>query len=95
VFGLYLRDAPALVDSLGHAIEFHDQRALLAGAHSLKSNSGTLGARRLAELCRDLEVLGKRNDFAAASRRFPELLGEFSAVIGELSRAIDALGRHR
>jgi HPt (histidine-containing phosphotransfer) domain-containing protein len=93
--GLFLRDAPVLVDSLGRAIELHDQTALLARAHTLKSNSGTLGAMRLSALCRELELLGKRSDFRAASRLFPDLLREFSAVVGEFSRAIHELGGNR
>jgi HPt (histidine-containing phosphotransfer) domain-containing protein len=55
-------------------------------AHSLKSSSATLGALKLASLCRKLEELGRSNSLRNASDVFQELRREFVLVCEALAK---------
>lgn len=56
VLDLYLEDAPQLLASIHKAVIAQDFSSLRFAAHSLKSSSATLGAKRLAALCQELEM---------------------------------------
>jgi PAS domain S-box-containing protein len=53
----YRQDSEALLGSLRQALEQRDPQAIARLAHRLKGGSSTLGAKRLAELCQQLEKL--------------------------------------
>jgi HPt (histidine-containing phosphotransfer) domain-containing protein len=57
----FLDDAPKLVSEIKSALEAQDADSFRRAAHSLKSNAATFGAMRLAELAKELEMLGKEN----------------------------------
>jgi PAS domain S-box-containing protein len=67
----FLEDAPTQMASLHGAVECGDADAARRAAHTLKSNGATFGAQPFAELCRELENLGREGRLDAA----PELLG--------------------
>jgi HPt (histidine-containing phosphotransfer) domain-containing protein len=51
----YLADAPDLLVAMRDALAAREAAELRRAAHTLKSTSAMLGARRLADLCRHLE----------------------------------------
>jgi HPt (histidine-containing phosphotransfer) domain-containing protein len=51
----YLADAPGLLMVMRDALAAREAAGLRRAAHTLKSTSATLGAHRLADLCRRLE----------------------------------------
>ena len=51
----YLEEAAAQVEMLKQARLRHDAVVLKSTAHSLKGSSATIGAKRLASLCADME----------------------------------------
>jgi two-component system, sensor histidine kinase and response regulator len=51
----YSENAPQLLKTMRAALQDHDSEALHRSAHSLRSASASLGAVRLAELCRAIE----------------------------------------
>ena len=55
----YLAYAPQALAKLSADLALDDARSVAAGAHSLKSSSANVGASRLANLCRDLELHAK------------------------------------
>lgn len=55
----FLEDAPGLLADIQRSVEAADGPALRLAAHSLKSNSATFGALALAQLCAQLEAMGK------------------------------------
>lgn len=57
----FLDDAPKLVSEIRSALDAQDADSFRRAAHSLKSNAATFGAARLAELAKELEMLGKEN----------------------------------
>jgi len=59
VIRLYLDSAPDLVGRIRTGLATNDQEAVRIAAHTLKSSSANLGATRLAELCRQLELAAR------------------------------------
>ncbi|NET37608.1 MAG: response regulator [Cyanothece sp. SIO1E1] len=63
----YLTEAPNLIQAIEVAVHQEDGTALDHSAHTLKSSSAALGAMPLANLCKDLERLGRHDDMAETS----------------------------
>ncbi len=67
IIGIFLDNSPQLLDAIKTASATNDAQALRAAAHSLKSNAANLGALRLAEICKELEHMGRNNTLTAAA----------------------------
>ncbi|HEX8855045.1 MAG TPA: response regulator, partial [Thermoleophilaceae bacterium] len=81
---MFASDAPALLDTLHHALEEADAEEVRRSAHTLKSNARVFGATRLAEVCQAIENLAR----AETLQGVDELLGQ---VDGEYARVEHAL----
>ncbi|EXF93868.1 sensor histidine kinase [Pseudomonas fluorescens HK44] len=57
-----------------------DPDQLLSAAHSFKGSSSNMGAKRLAELCGELELRAKQESFAGIEKLVGEIDGEFAIV---------------
>jgi PAS domain S-box-containing protein len=77
---LFLSDTPALITNLREAAANQDSAALKRAAHTLKGNSQSLGATRLAALCFDLEKLGRSGTIDGATVLLDEVQDEFERV---------------
>ncbi|MEW5756722.1 MAG: ATP-binding protein [Pseudomonadota bacterium] len=88
IIGIFLDSSPQLVQAIKTAAETLDANALRAAAHSLKSNAANLGALRLAEICKELEHLGRNNTPAAAAPLASGLEQEYSAVCAALKNTL-------
>lgn len=80
----FLEDAPKLIREMKTALAAKDADSFRRAAHSLKSNSATFGATRLAELARELEMIGKENRLANAGSRLDGLEQMYRTVAAEL-----------
>ena len=58
----YLANVPRLMHGIESAIEGNDMQALALSAHTLKSSSANVGAVRLSELAKGLEIKGRQGD---------------------------------
>jgi HPt (histidine-containing phosphotransfer) domain-containing protein len=76
----YQSEAPALLKTLQQAVASDDSLAMQGAAHSLKSNSAVLRARKLAALCQALETLGRSRTTAHATTILTQLTTECEAV---------------
>jgi len=63
----YLRDTPEQLQALAQAMQRHDDDALRALAHRLKSGSANVGATALAASCKQLEQLARQHSSASAA----------------------------
>jgi CheY-like chemotaxis protein len=77
---LFLADAPGHISRLWSALHAHDGPALRAVAHRLLSSVENLGARRMAELCTELERCGRTSEIEAAPGILTALGEEFDRV---------------
>jgi hypothetical protein len=80
----YVADSSRSLDTLREAIAEGDPQAAEREAHTLKGSSANLGAVRVADICAQLEALGR----ARALGRAPDLV---ESVTAELALARAAL----
>ena len=84
VVGLYCEAVPEMLVSMQEAARRGDCVALQRAAHALRTSSQNVGATRLAQLCRDLEV-GARGG-TIRHDRLNALEFEFDSVVSKLKR---------
>lgn len=76
----FLTDADQYLGELEAAVAADDHAALQRPAHSLKSNALNVGATRLAELSRALELEARTGSVPAAGDRVAAVREELSGV---------------
>ncbi|NOU10566.1 MAG: PAS domain S-box protein [Nitrospira sp.] len=69
----YMDSSPELIDRIRRAVLSKDAVELRAAAHRLKSSSAQLGATALASDCRELEMMGAREESERADETFKKL----------------------
>lgn len=62
IISLYFEKTPPLMETLRTALAQHNAELIYRTAHSLKSNSNSVGALHLAELYRELEIMGRQEN---------------------------------
>ncbi|MFN7956279.1 MAG: response regulator [bacterium] len=81
----YLDSSAQLLTSLAEAHERGDLAAIGRAAHTLKSSSGMLGAKRLAELCMQTMASARAGAADDAQRLVPQILAEYQIVRSALA----------
>ena len=82
----YIADAPGLIEQMRAARDKADAPSLARAAHTLKSASANLGARRPAEICRALEEGARKGETAEAGA----LLAELDSLCDDVAAALHA-----
>ena len=82
----YVEEAATQVEMLKDAQARHDAGALKATAHILKGSSSTMGAKRLAALCADMErrAAGGSDDFIT-----PDMMADVDLEFVKVRAALD------
>jgi HPt (histidine-containing phosphotransfer) domain-containing protein len=80
----FVADAPLQLGSLREAAISGDATRARRAAHTLKGNSRTFGAGRLASLCQDAEAAAGAGDLDAVVARMDEIDQEWDRVRAEL-----------
>ena len=81
----FTSETPRQLAAMREAIAGADAEALRKVAHSLKSGSANVGADALAQLCKDMEKLGRANSTEGAAGMLQDMEREFLAVRESLS----------
>jgi CheY-like chemotaxis protein/HPt (histidine-containing phosphotransfer) domain-containing protein len=76
----FLEDGPHLLADMRQAVKKGDAGGLRLAAHGLKSNSADFGATVLAEMCRELEMMGKAGMLDGAFERLEQAEVEHERV---------------
>lgn len=82
-----IEDAPRLLVSMRQAIADGNAAGMRLAAHNLKSNSADFGALTLADLCRQLESLGRNGTLEGAAA----LLSQAELVFAQVRAALQAM----
>jgi HPt (histidine-containing phosphotransfer) domain-containing protein len=85
----YVDDTPQHLRTLRRAIDVLDTGKLRKVAHSLKSSSANVGAEALAQMCKDMENLGRTDSTEGASGILTDMEHEFQAVRHSLSAILE------
>ncbi|MGA2735174.1 MAG: response regulator [Syntrophobacteraceae bacterium] len=80
VIRIYMESSPKLMETIRHSISLGDAAAMQGAAHSLKSTSGNLGAMMLAEMCKELEAMGRAGTTDNATLLLHVLEDEYERV---------------
>ena len=73
----YLEDAAILVQKAVAAFNQNDSTGLENSTHTLKSNSAFLGAESLAQVCKELEQMGRQGDLSSGAEAVIDLEVEY------------------
>lgn len=73
IVGLFLEEAPRLLEGIRDAITHQERQTLERAAHSLKGSAASLGAVGVVPAAQALENLGREGKFAEAQAALPRL----------------------
>jgi len=88
VGGLFLEHSPQKIAAILKAVENGEAKGLQTAAHSLKSSSAYVGAMRLSELSRELEMMGRSQVMDGAEEKAERLNREYKQIMMELDAEI-------
>ncbi|HON34751.1 MAG TPA: Hpt domain-containing protein [Methanothrix sp.] len=88
VGGLFIEHSPQRVTAILQAVKNGDADGLRIAAHNLKSSSAYVGAMRLSEISRELEMMGRSQVLDEAEKKAEILKKEHMRVIQELDAEI-------
>ena len=77
---VFLKDSPDLIKEMRSGLAAGDVEGVRRAAHSLKSNSASFGASRLAGVARDLEMMAKSGSLQGAESKLSELEAEYAQL---------------
>ena len=80
VIDVFSEDAPKLLKDMKLAFGNNDANLFSRSAHSLKSNSAQFGAINLAEMAKELEMLGKEGRLTEVPEKVARLEAEYAVV---------------
>jgi HPt (histidine-containing phosphotransfer) domain-containing protein len=86
----FVEEASGMLAELRAARAYSHAERFRRAAHSLKSNSGTFGATRLAALARELELKGLDADPARDLDALTALTAEYERAVAALKALRDA-----
>ncbi|WP_426211637.1 response regulator [Massilia sp. TWP1-3-3] len=89
VIAAYVDDTPAHLQTLRRAIAGQDAGSVRKVAHSLKSSSANVGAETLAQMCKEMETLGRADTTEGAAVILINMEQEFQAVRHSLSAILE------
>ncbi len=89
VIHAFVDDTPQQLRTMRQAIVGADPHHLRRTAHSLKSSSANVGADTLAQLCKELETLGRAASTEGASTILTTMEQEFQAVRHSLNAILE------
>jgi len=75
-----MESSPALLEELAEGISTGNGEQVKNAAHALKSSNAQLGAKNFAQLCLQMENLGKGNDLSRVGEVYDAMKKEFDKV---------------
>jgi HPt (histidine-containing phosphotransfer) domain-containing protein len=88
----YLVDAPGQIAELRRALQAGSTEDVARAAHALKGASGSLGAKRLFEEARALELSAREGRLEESEERIETIAREFERVAAALRAAAATAG---
>ena len=86
IVGMFIENAPKLIEQMEQSLTANDNKTFIRSAHTLKSNSATVGATALSKLAETLEQEGKQEDLQALLGALNETKAELNLVIDDLKK---------
>lgn len=84
VIDIYLKQSPELVGRILNGAKDGLHAEVQRASHQLKSTSANLGALKLADMCSELETMGRSGDLKGSETASSSLAEEFKLVMSDL-----------
>lgn len=85
----YLENSPKLIHLIGQALSGDvDLEVVYHNAHQLKGGSGSIGAMKVFQLCREIEEKARSSDSAGLESLFQQLQQAYEQAADELKAHI-------
>ena len=85
-------DASEKVNSLKNNLETSDLQLYITHVHGMKSAAAVIGADRLSEAAKALELAGKANDLAYIGKHTPEFIRDMEKLLANIDRGLKNIG---
>ena len=82
---IFSETAPKTIQTLGTATSEADAQTIERASHNLKSSAAHVGARKLSEICAEMERVARIQSSDGQQKRMNDLLSEFECVKVELA----------
>jgi HPt (histidine-containing phosphotransfer) domain-containing protein len=89
LIAIYLSSVPVFETQVENAITAADSSALIKAAHTFKSSAANIGADVLADICRQLEEYGDKNQVSKASQLLEKMKAESRRVTAALEELLE------
>jgi len=86
VINIYISQYPELFSAMKKGFEQAQAKEMTLNAHSLKGASLNIGAIQLAEVCREIEMKGRNNDFSGVDRLIEKVNNVYNLTIEEFQK---------
>jgi HPt (histidine-containing phosphotransfer) domain-containing protein len=83
----YCAEAPEHLAAMSAAAEARDAAAVVRPAHTLKSSSAALGALRLAQMAREIEMSGRNGQSEGLSEQVAAASATWQQTLEEIKRS--------
>lgn len=81
---IYLGQSPGLIEDIRTSYNLKNSEQMGRAAHTLKGSSLNVGLRKFAEICKELELKGKNNDFDDVDKLLENLDVYYLITVKEL-----------
>jgi PAS domain S-box-containing protein len=88
VLNMFVAQAPDLIREMDEACKAKRYEIMGQAAHKLKGSALNMGAKKLAELCRELEIRGRSNDGFDCEKMIEDVKSVYERTIEELKKFI-------
>ena len=88
VLKIFLQEVPLRIERLRTVLAAGNIEEVQRAAHSLKGSAGNIGARRLHEVCRQLDEKGRAGESVGLAPLVDALAAEFGKVEVEIHRLL-------
>ena len=80
IASMYIASAPVLVQAISDAAAAGNLRELFRAADALQSSSASIGARQVAELCRELSELPAKQALPGAAEKLEKIASAVAII---------------
>lgn len=86
----YVHDAPKMLDSLEKSVQMNDASSVQLHAHSIKGSAGNVGAQKLQQIAKTIELAAKEENRALYKGSMKELQKAMQDALVQLERSIES-----
>ena len=88
VVGMFISLAPQMISDMDESCKAKEYKKMSFAAHKLKGSALNIGAKKLAGVCREIEIRGAKNEGDDCDKMISSVNDIFEKTVGELNKLI-------